>query len=560
MRLVLLCGLLICTSILSVGQATFSASADSKQVLQGRTVTVEFTVQNGELDGFTPPDFRPFQVVSGPSKSTSMSIMNGRRSSKSSISYTLLTDKVGTHQIPAATVKVGGNALKSKPIKIQVVKSTKKVGDAQQFFVNMEVSDSLVYPGQQVILSYQLYTLVDVNNYNLLNEPDYDGFFAEELKVNRNFDKVIANGEQYYTKSLKKIALFPQQVGTYTFNPVSMTLGIPTGKRRGFFQDVRTESLRTNGLTIQVANLPEGAPESFSGAIGKYRARVSSSKKTITTDDAISINIEVTGNGDHRYVTAPKMTLPNNLELYDPNTIKDEVSVQNGQKVHTKTFEYLIVAQEVGRYEINPAFTYIDTDSNDYVTLLPQKLRFNVLKGTGVANKQVEVETEESIGPISQVTKLRNSSKMFFGTMPYFLLLGFFGMGVAGLYGYRQKLIKSGAFDVMVQRKKQAKLKVIQELDRLLSNASDPKEKTEIISNKFNSYITQKFANTDIQFTDQQVINLLKEQEMPEGLVSQTSNFLSQCQMAIYANVSNESKLYDEVVDIIEKIDTSTSA
>ncbi len=554
------CCLILFTSLSAIGQTKFYATSSAKEVLQGRTFSVEYTMENADINGFTPPSFKPFKVVSGPAKSSSVSIVNGRKTSKASYSYGLLTDKVGTYTIPPATVKVGGKTLKTKSIKVEVVKASKQASNSSEFFVRMEVSDSLVYPGQQVILDYQLYTTKDVNNATLLNEPEYDGFFVEELRVKNGYTQIVYNGEQYYTRSLKKIALFPQQVGTYNFNPVSMQLSIPTGRRRGFFPEVTNESLITNGLSIQVAGLPPNAPPSFSGAVGKYTASVTTQKKTITTDDAIAINITVTGNGDNKYVSAPDLVLPDNLELYDPNTIQDEVTVKDGQKLHAKTFEYLIVAEKPGRYIIDPKFTYMDTDSNSYVTLSPRKLSVNVLKGTGVANRPVSVEEVETIGPISQTTKLRNTSTLFFGTMPYFLLLSLFGASVVGIYSYRQRLIKSGAFDALVQRKKQAKLKVIKELDSLLAavNSSDSKAKTEVISSKFNSYITQKFATTDLQFTDQQVVALLKEQELPDSLVQRTSKFLSDCQMAIYAGVTSDSQLYDEVVSIIEEIDGGT--
>ena len=558
---ILTCCLILFTSLSAIGQTRFYASTNADEVLEGRTFSITYTMENVDINGFTPPSFKPFKVVSGPAKSSSVSIVNGSKSSKASYAYTLLTDKVGTYTIPPATAKVGGKTVKTKSTKIKVVKASKQPNKSREFFVQMEVSDSLVYPGQQVILDYQLYTTKDVNSYNLLNEPEYDGFFFEEIRQKGGYTQVVVNGEQYYTRSLKKIALFPQQVGTYNFDPVSMTLSIPTGKRRGFFQDVTNESLRTNGLSIQVAGLPAGAPPSFSGAVGKYTASVATEKKTITTDDAITINITVTGNGDNKYVSAPDLTLPDNLELYDPNTIRDDVALKNGQKMHTKTFEYLIVAEKPGRYIIDPKFTYMDTDSNAYVTLSPRKLSVNVLKGTGVANRPVAVEEAESIGPISKTTKLRNTSTLFFGTMPYFLLLGLFGASVVGIYSYRQRLIKSGAFDALVQRKKQAKLKVINELDNLLSavDPTDSKARTEVISSKFNSYITQKFATTDLQFTEQQVVNLLKEQELPDTLIQRTTKFLSNCQMSIYAGATSDEKLYNEVVSIIEEIDGGTA-
>ncbi len=540
-------------------QTSFTAKTDGSQVLEGRTVTVTFTASNAKMQNFKPPDFKPFTIVAGPATSTSVTINNGRRQSSETRTYTLLAEKVGTYTIGSGSMTLNGKTVKTKPLKVTVVKGKASTGNPD-YYVKLEVSDSTAYPGQQLLLNYQLYTKVDVNNYNILNESEYDGFYAEQVNTARNFEKVIIDGDQYFTKSLKRVVLLPQQVGTYDLGPVSMTLGIPTGRRRGFFQDVNTESVRTNGLTIKVLSLPPDAPESFSGAVGKYRMRVSSTKKTITTDDAITINLEVTGNGDNKYVNAPTLTLPDNLELYDPNTLQDDVTARDGQKIHTKTFEYLIVPQKTGRYTITPEFTYMDTDSNAYVTLRQQSLTFNVLKGTGNADRPVEVEEEVTIGPISKTTRLRKQGNFFFGTLPYFILLSLFGGSILGLYGYRQKLIKSGAFDTLIQRKKKAKLKVITELDALLASipSTQVKERTEVMSNKFNSYITQKFANTDIQFTDQQVLDLLSEQNVSADLISQTQRFLANCQMAIYAGVASEDKLYDDVVEVIEKIDSES--
>jgi len=552
-------GLLITTLCSLTAQTSFIAKTDGSQVLEGRTLTVTFVASNAKMQNFKPPDFRPFELISGPATSTSVTINNGRRQSSESRAYTLLADKVGQFTIGSASATMNGKTVKTKPLKVTVVKGKPSNGKPD-YYVKMEVSDSTAYPGQQIILDYQLYTKVDVNNYNLINESEYDGFYTEQVKTARNFEKVVIDGDQFFTKSLKSVILLPQQVGTYIINPVNMTIGLPTGTRRGFFQDVKTERTVTNGVTIKVQSLPPDAPASFSGAVGDYRMRLTTRRQTLTTDDAITINLEVTGNGDNKYVAAPSLKLPDNLELYDPNTIRDDVSVRDGQKIHTKTFEYLIVAEKPGRYTITPEFTYMDTDSNAYVTLRQQSLTYNVMKGSGISNRPVEVEEEVTIGPISQTTRLRKQGGFFFGTMPYFLLLGLFGGGVLGLYGYRQKLIKSGAFDSLLQRKKKAKLKVITELDALLQEVppTQVKERTEIISNKFNSYITQKFANTDIQFTDQQVLNLLSEQNVSSELITQTKSFLANCQMAIYAGVASESKLYDEVVEIIEKIDSES--
>ncbi len=555
--------IIVCQALLLTGQVKFYAKSDTKKILRDSYVQVEFVLENGDGANFRPPNFSPLQKVSGPSTSTSMTIVNGRRSNSMTYTYVLSSKSLGKFTIGEASISVNGKVYKTNPIQIEVVKPQKQAGQQQggDYFVNMIASDSTAHIGQQIILEYLLYTKADVRQYNIMNESAYDGFYRQDLNVPRQYERTIYNGEEYFYKPLKRVALFPQQVGTYEIPDVTVTLGIATGQRRGFFQTVDNKNVRVNGITLKVAELPQPAPSSFSGAVGKYTMTVGSSKKTLTTDDAITINMTVRGDGDAKYVSAPDLSLPDGLELYDPNTTKDESSQIGDRIMHTKSFQYLIVAQKPGRYTILPEFTYMDYDSSDYVTMQGNALNFRVLKGSGVAQQVIEADDQLTLVPISQTTRLRSPDKIFFGSLVYFLVLGLLGAGLAGLYFYRRQLEKSGAFDHLVQRQKKAKLKVITELDKELAAVAqgDTKARIEVMSKKLNAYITQKFAEKDIQFTDEEVIATLQDKHMPDSIIESVQDFQQQCQMSIYAgmNTEKQSAMYDQLVGIITDVDAN---
>ena len=202
--------------------------------------------------------------------------------------------KKGKFVIPQATVRANGKTFTSNSLLIQVVEGkamNSLADDERESYVEMRASTENAILGQQITLEYKLYTQQDVNGIDLVNEPEYDGFFSQELGNYRaQVTREIIEGKEYYTKVVKKIALFPQRTGSFKFEPVVVNLAIPIpgAKRRGFFSSAptRRKQVMTNGLDILVRNPPQPAPISFSGAVGKYAMVPKINKTQLTTDDA----------------------------------------------------------------------------------------------------------------------------------------------------------------------------------------------------------------------------------------------------------------------------------
>ena len=100
--------------ILAEGNITFEAFVDAKQVVLNSYFEVSFTLKNADGGSFTPPDFKYFQVLSGPNRSSSTTIINGQVSREIGLNYTLKPTQVGTFTIKPASIKAGGKVLRTK--------------------------------------------------------------------------------------------------------------------------------------------------------------------------------------------------------------------------------------------------------------------------------------------------------------------------------------------------------------------------------------------------------------------------------------------------------------
>lgn len=71
----------------------FYLQTDRTTVSEGETFLLEAVLENIDAKNIVIPDVTPFKIVQGPSTSTSISIINGKRSGTISNQYILLAPK-----------------------------------------------------------------------------------------------------------------------------------------------------------------------------------------------------------------------------------------------------------------------------------------------------------------------------------------------------------------------------------------------------------------------------------------------------------------------------------
>ena len=134
--------------------------------------------------------------------------------------------------------------------------------------------------------------------------------------------------------------------------------------------------------SIQVKALPEeGKPADFSGAVGDFNFKLSTSKTHLNATESLQARVEVTGNGNLKLFQLPKLTLPSSLEVYEPEHSEKVTTTLEGMQGGIYD-SYTIVPQFKGKYPIpNVSFTYFDLKTESYKTISSGDIVIDVLEG-----------------------------------------------------------------------------------------------------------------------------------------------------------------------------------
>jgi hypothetical protein len=374
------------------------ASVSKNKLGLNQRVKIQFTINKQGADNFQAPNFKNFQIVSGPSQSISQSWVNGNASFSQSYSYIVKPLKKGEFLIPAASIKLNNKTLTSKPIKVIVldpVEIPKDPNDPnyiaqQNVHLVAEISKSSPYVGEGIYVEYRLYVSqnISVRDFSYTDSPQYNGFWNQDIKIRGlTTQNGTYNGEQYRYVVLQKALLIPTKSGKLTIDPIKMdiVIGVPTGRGDFFGNPIVknvTKSFASAKKFIRSKELPiEGKPESFNGAVGDFNFMVSSSKNILKSNETATVSVKVTGNGNLKLFELPEIKTPSELEVFTPEQ-KEKITINSRGIKGSVTKNYTVVPQFKGKYKIpSTEFSYFDLKEKKYVRLTSEDIFVDVLEG-----------------------------------------------------------------------------------------------------------------------------------------------------------------------------------
>ena len=374
------------------------ASVSKNKLGLNQRVKIQFTINKQGADNFQAPNFKNFQIVSGPSQSISQSWVNGNASFSQSYSYIVKPLKKGEFLIPAASIKLNNKTLTSKPIKVIVldpVEIPKDPNDPnyiaqQNVHLVAEISKSSPYVGEGIYVEYRLYVSqnISVRDFSYTDSPQYNGFWNQDIKIRGlTTQNGTYNGEQYRYVVLQKALLIPTKSGKLTIDPIKMdiVIGVPTGRGDFFGNPIVknvTKSFASAKKFIRSKELPiEGKPKSFNGAVGDFNFMVSSSKNILKSNETATVSVKVTGNGNLKLFELPEIKTPSELEVFTPEQ-KEKITINSRGIKGSVTKNYTVVPQFKGKYKIpSTEFSYFDIKEKKYVRLTSQDIFVDVLEG-----------------------------------------------------------------------------------------------------------------------------------------------------------------------------------
>jgi len=571
-RVYLLLGFFLIVVSATAQEIAFYAQADARQIVVNNFFQVTFTLENANGDSFTPPDFGSIEVLSGPSQSSQVSIINGRRSQKASFGYGLNVSKPGKYTIKSASINVAGKIYRTKPITIEAVAG--KPGSKNNasgiagltdadIFIEAVVDRDTGHIGQQITLKYVLYTTRDVRSINLARKPEFDGFFAQEINNYRErSERVVRDGVQYVSRAIKVIALFPQQKGRFEIDPALFTLGISTNSGRSSFffnNNLKRFNVNTESFTLDITDLPDEAPASFAGAIGDFYLGTAIDRKQLSMDDALTLTFQIKGDGDGKLLTAPDQPLGDLFDIYEPNLLREENSVENGKIITTKTYEYLMIPKKEGRISFNPELSFFDPDISDYSVIKGQNYTITVTPSTGRQTVDLDTHRKELPAPIT-TTSFKKKGSFFFGSASYWALNGGFGLAFLGLLFAKKRQTDRDNIDPAELKNSKAKKLAIAQLSEAKSawSSGDTKQFYILLRKGLLEYLASKTYQSSAQMSKEDISTLLQNNHL-ESYEPGILDIMQKGEMAIYANMTpgNEEESYNQAVEIIQNIETS---
>ncbi len=601
------------SSIALLAQVKLEAKAP-QFVKVGERFKVVFSLNSKPEAVIEMPRTEDFQILYGPSRSSSSSIqiINGQTTSTSSYtySYVLLAEQEGTFTIPAATTVVGGNSISSNSLTIEVLPAdsqttpapqggnsnqynqgqgqnqatTPSQNSAKNFFARVQVSKSSLYRDEHLIVTTKLYTRYGgISNLQILQAPSFNGFLSHEIPNSSDnaFRQENIDGVIYNTAVLRKYVLFPQKSGELTIDPMEVVANAQERVTSGhsifdqfFGGQVQTREVhtKTSPIKINVKPLPGGRPAGFSSGVGNFQINASLDKDSVASNEAITLKVQVKGNGNLKVISPPKFEFDPSLEVYDPK-VDQNTGISTTGMSGSITYEYLIIPRRAGNYTI-PAttFSYFDPKSGTYKEQRIPEFRFGVSKSEGEEDyapagsqysnvQQQDVQVFGNDIQFIKTTPLQTRAKnnFFFGSSLYWLLFGglllLFALGC--MLSRKRNLSQNDLVKVKSKRATKIAIKRLKIANKSLK-AQDSKLFYPQVLDALWGFASDKLSISLSELNKDNITELLIAKEVPQEDIERYVKVLNQCEFAQYApsSAGNQmSEVYKEAIDAISNIE-----
>ncbi|MFK7946772.1 MAG: BatD family protein [Saprospiraceae bacterium] len=545
------------------GKVRFSAQANAKKVVKGGTLEVTFTLENKEGEDFRPPSFKGFQVISGPSTMVNKTFINGRLTQSFSYAYRIRATKIGQLTIGKATMKVGSRILSTTPIKIKVVKENPKLaGEQQPIFVKPEFDVEEAYIGQQVEVTFNLYSNKKLLSADVLSIPKFSGTYALPINYFRISERIeVINGQQYVVQPIRKYAIFPQREGDINIDELAVYVKVLDNN--GTFPQVSEAEVISKASTFPVKSF-EDAPKDFTGGVGRFNFDAALIKEQLSTDESTTLTLDIVGTGDMKAVNVPELELLKEyFEVYDP-AINSNSEEKNNTVISRKVMTFQLVPKKTGTLRYVPTFTYFDTNSEQFETIKADTFDIVITKGSGqIQDNSNEDFTDDGVRDIKTIlgTTSFGHSPKFFGSILFWglLVVPFVGLFIA--FMLKRKRIVDAQRDPTLVKISQADKVALQRLAKAEThlNANEQRAFYDEISKALWGYVSDKLVINRAELSKENIRSKLLDNKVDTEQIDRFIEILNNCELAVFAGVGGDEvamkKTYDQAKSVISTIE-----
>ena len=190
-RIVILWMALIAISLQTFAdeKVSFTTSAP-EAVAVGDQFRLSYTVTTQKVRDFRAPSIKGFDVLMGPSRSTQVTQVNNDVSASITFTYILMAKEEGEFTIPGAVIVADGNEMISNSVKVKVLPADQQQANQgssngqranggianNDLFITATANKVNVYEQEALLLTYKIYTAVNLRGFDNVKLPDFKGF------------------------------------------------------------------------------------------------------------------------------------------------------------------------------------------------------------------------------------------------------------------------------------------------------------------------------------------------------------------------------------------------
>ena len=604
MRRLLFATILVLTTITAAvaDEVSFVVSAPDAVVVD-QHFRVSYTINRGNVKE-PRVSFENFEILSGPNRSTSMSMhsINGQSVTSHTVTFNYILQplKEGTFNIPVATIDVDGKQYKSNSAKIKVLLADKASQSSQrssgtrrsnnssssvniskdELFMTATLNKQNVFEQEAVLLTYKIYSLVNLTALNG-KMPDLKGFQIQEVSLPQNKEWSLEhyNGRNYRVITWSQYVLFPQQAGEIEIPSVEYegVVTMQTGASMDPFDffmnggpryvEVK-KKVKTPALKLNVSVLPANKPAKFSGAVGKFNVTSSISTTELKSNEAVTLRMVISGTGNMKLIKTPEVEFPEDFEVYDPK-IDNHFKLTREGFQGNKVVEYLAIPRHEGVYTIpSIKFSYFDINSKSYKTIETESYTLDVAKGKGENNETVaSFVSKEELKMLGQDIRyiktgehsLDKSGNYLFASFTWMLwyVIPFVVFIVYIIIHYKQVAENANIARMRTKKANKVAVKRLKLANKLLKEKKEREFYEEILKALW-GYLSDKLNIPVSRLTKDNVKAELAAKGVADNEIEELAKVISEAEFAQYAPgdaAATMENIYKMSITIIDKME-----